>query len=173
VLFISGACPSAILTAYETWKCWSRTICWSLLINSEQTKERRSSSRPTLTQISPPRSTLLSFLHIGTASELRRTRVERMNLNPLPNKTSLNPAIPANQLCPIPDLNEPPAEQEDKTRASGLATTSSRRPCRRGSSSCTQPSSTSEILRTRNLIRWANSSSAFAGIFAKNENLFG
>jgi hypothetical protein len=48
--------------------------------------------------------------------------VERMNLNPLPNETSLDPAVPANQLCPIPDLNELPAEQEDNARVSGLAT---------------------------------------------------
>jgi hypothetical protein len=48
--------------------------------------------------------------------------VERMNLNPLPNETSFNPAVPANQFCPIPDLNEPPAEQEDNARASELAT---------------------------------------------------
>jgi hypothetical protein len=51
-----------------------------------------------------------------------RTRVERMNLNPLPNETSFNPAVPANQFCPILDLNKPPAEQEDNARASGIAT---------------------------------------------------
>jgi hypothetical protein len=48
--------------------------------------------------------------------------VERMHLNPLPNETSLNPAVPANQLCPISDLNELPAEQKNNARASELAT---------------------------------------------------
>jgi hypothetical protein len=55
------------------------------------------------------------------ASE-RRIRVEQMNLNPLPNEASFNPAVPANQFCPIPDLNKPLAEQEDNARASGMAT---------------------------------------------------
>jgi hypothetical protein len=45
-----------------------------------------------------------------------------MNLNPLPNETSLNPAVPENQLRPIPELNELPEDQEDNARASGLAT---------------------------------------------------
>jgi hypothetical protein len=48
--------------------------------------------------------------------------VERMNLNPLPNETSLNPAVPEKQLCLIPDLNELLEEQEDNARASELAT---------------------------------------------------
>jgi hypothetical protein len=45
-----------------------------------------------------------------------------MNLNPQPNETSLNLAVPENQLCPIPDLNELPEEQEGNARASEPAT---------------------------------------------------
>jgi hypothetical protein len=45
-----------------------------------------------------------------------------MNLNPLPNETSFNLAVPVNQFCPIPDLNKSPAEQKDNACASGIAT---------------------------------------------------
>jgi hypothetical protein len=104
----------------------------------------------------------------------RRTRVERMNLKPLPNETSFNPAVPANQFCPIPDLNEPSAGQEDNARASGIATNGFvPSTLQKGEQFLRQAFSTSEILRTRNPIRWANSSSAFSRSFAKDANLFG
>jgi hypothetical protein len=96
--------------------------------------------------------------------------VERINISPQPNETSLNLAVPENQLCRISDLNELPAEQEDRARVSGLATDG----FVAGEGATPAPSLPAplKIPRTWNLIRWANSSSAFARIFAKDANLF-